>query len=67
MSESERLWFNFRTRQTDALYASPDTDEAAVQYIPQNAAAQGLYAVYRDQGKSVAEAMIAVLEASTKR
>lgn len=59
-------WYNFKTQQ----YEENDTrvpeleDTKAREYIPQDAAAQGLYGIYRQHmGLSVADTMIKVLSA----
>ena len=57
---------NYKTVHVD-LREYPETDEEAVQYIPQDVAAQGLYQCHRELGRSVAEASGRVLAASLGR
>jgi hypothetical protein len=58
-------WGNFKTGESDAKAVDwvPASDEEAKQYISQDVSAQSSYDVYRKMGKSIQQAMIAVLEA----
>ena len=56
------LRYNFETDEYDDVGA-PDTDDEAKKYIPQSAAAQNLYELYRLQGDSILDASINVLKA----
>jgi hypothetical protein len=58
----ELTCYNFRTQKYDD---HPDltSDASARQYIPQYAAAQGIYGLHREMGQSITEAMIATLTA----
>lgn len=47
----------------DVHTPTPQTDEEALEYLPDNNAARGLYDIYRKQGLSIPEAMIKTLEA----
>ncbi len=58
MNENKAFWYNYRTKQFEEC--SPATYE---DYIPQHAAAQGLYQVLVMQGKTPLEAAAHVLEA----
>ena len=59
----EMQWYNFVTGEHEHR-EMPETDEEAVQYIPQIPAAISLFGMYRKMGKSIAEAMIEVLTSS---
>lgn len=59
-------WFNFK--KDDFVYLGKDhsfTDEEALEYLPQQPAATGLFKLHRKMGKSVTEAMEQVLRAAT--
>jgi len=53
---------NYKTGQVD-WREYPETDEDAVQYIPQSVAAQGMYVCHRELGRSIAESSGRVLTA----
>lgn len=53
---------NFTTGQDDELPTFPTTDEQAVQYLPNEPVVRNLYFTYRQQGKSIPEAIIAVID-----
>ena len=55
-------WHNFRTGESDAR-GVPETDDEALDYLPQIPAAQGLYSVYRAKGETIMESMRLVLMA----
>lgn len=62
MEEKDRrmYWSNFLTGGSDHRL-TPNTDEEAVQYIPQHPSAQNLYHLYREMSMSVIDAMTKVL------
>lgn len=53
-------WFNFKTCVFEES-EGPQTDEEALQYIPDIPAARGLFQVHRLMGKSIEEAMAETL------
>ena len=55
-------WHNYVTDEYDYNDA-PTTDEQAMQYIPQDPSALGLYKCHRKLGLPILEAMIRVLSA----
>jgi len=55
-------WHNYKTGQYEYRYA-PDTDEDALALLPQYPAAQGMFEVYREMGKSILDAMDYTLSA----
>lgn len=54
------FWHNFKTGETDTRH--PDSDEIAKEYISQNIAAQNLYEIHREMGKSIPESMVEVFK-----
>ena len=58
-------WHNYVTGTTDSRY--PATDETARQYIPQDAATQGMYQAGRAMGMSILEALQDALKAGLSR
>lgn len=60
--EQQMYWGNFVTGEYD-YRAMPQTDEEAVQYIPQWPAAQNLYRMHRERGLGISEAMEQTLRA----
>ena len=54
------MWHNYRTGESDALDSFPTAKEV-LDYLPQCSAARCLFEIKIAQGKSVAEAMEAVL------
>jgi hypothetical protein len=51
--------YNYRTKEYDSV---PLPIDDWSDYIPQDVASQGLYEIYREEGKSSAEAAEKVLE-----
>ena len=62
MDDSMYNWNNFSTEEYDAIDA-PETDEEALDYLPQIPAARGLYRVHRAKGEDIIESMRLVLMA----
>lgn len=58
----EMSWWNYATGEYD-LREAPTTDEEALHYVPQVAAAHGLFRVYRAMGVSIFEALKETLTA----
>lgn len=55
-------WYNYAANEYECRTDAPQTDEEAVQFIPQSPAAQGLYRAHRSIGTGVLEAMVAALD-----
>ncbi len=62
MDDLTYSWYNFRSGEYDDIDA-PETDDAALDYLPQLPAARGLYRVHRAQGEDIIESMRLVLTA----
>jgi hypothetical protein len=56
--ETKRAWYNFRTEKHDWFCGDPENPK---DYISQHPAAQGLFHVLIEMGKSEQEAMLHVL------
>lgn len=67
-NEPKNHWMNYRTGKYELRpqgFILTATDEQALDYLPQNENAKGMYECLRAMGKSVPDAMIYVLEAVT--
>jgi hypothetical protein len=58
------VYYNYRTGQADALFGAP---EDWSDYLPQQAAVQGIYQTYLDMGRTPAEAARLTLDRYSKR
>lgn len=64
MKTTEALCFNFVTGSYDTP-GEFDSDEKAQKYLPQDAASQNIYSVYRSMGRGIPYAMLEVLQLHT--
>lgn len=58
-------WHNFVTGETDYRESAPQTDEEAIQYLPQ-IGGPGMFRILREQGLSINDAMLHVLKVATR-
>lgn len=57
MTKSIQLWYNYTTREFDPVIKFPNTDEQAVQYIPDVPTVRGFYIKFRKNGLSIKESV----------
>lgn len=60
--DTRNYWHNYETGEREYRDA-PHTDEEALQLLPQNTAAKGLYEIYRLQSHTILNSMLKVLTA----